>query len=209
MRYVRIFLAVVIGAIPAAAVGAVVAFVPAFDASRAEANSPAALDQDALASVVAIEADGAYVGTGVVVTRDGIVITSYDIAMLTLRDHKRLVIPSAMARAASVVALDAKNGIAALQMRGVIPPAAKLDAKGEAHATGARGIDLAVCRTANGATVQIEVRGTQPLSDCNVCPVFSPKTGRLKGIMIAATATRNAAYRSAKQLLSFIEPPTK
>lgn len=169
-------------------------------AALAEDRAPS-LDLDVLSSVVAIEVDGKFAGTGVVVTRGGYVLTSYEFAAARLqKDSKRIVIRSDLPRAASVVAFDAKLGLAVLQMHGVIPrPATLVAANGNGRST-----DLAVCRTADGATVQIEVRGRTPLPDCDICPVFTAK-GKLKGVMISHSTDGGPKFLGIAAIRSLID----
>lgn len=158
------------------------------DGRVARAEGPtASLDLDVLSSVVAIEADGAFVGTGVVVTRDGAVVTSHEIALMTLRGKKRLVVKSDLPRAATVIALDEKNDLALLQMHGIIPRPATLAAPGER----ANPNDIFVCRLPDGFVLQLSQKSFREgaeeawccIGDGGVCPVFGAKTGRLKAVL--------------------------
>jgi hypothetical protein len=167
-------------------------------ASATTSAKDSSLDLDVLSSVVPITIDGKFVGTGVVVTKDGLVLTSYEFA--PFQHGERIVVESDLPRAATVVVWDATLGIAVLQMHGVIPRPAPM-AKTDRHA---KGMTLAVYRTADHATVQIELHGNAPMTDQAFTPVFDPKTGKLLSVTIRQTTEGGPCTYGVASIQRFI-----
>jgi hypothetical protein len=164
----------------------------AFYTNTVTADGAISLNTDALASVVAIEAGGKPVGTGVVVTGSGIVVTSYDIALMYIKDGKRIVVKSIMPRTATLVAIDAKNGLAAFQMYGVIPPYSKVGY------TLSPKDGLTVCAPSDVPTKNLRA------PNGGVCAVFT-RQGKLIGVTLAGPE-KQADFIGNRILNELIKP---
>jgi len=169
------------------------ALLPVASVAQAD-DATSVLDLDVLSSVVAIEIDGKFAGTGVVVTRTGLVVTSLDFAMLRLKENKLIVIGD-LRRTASVVALDEPHKLALLQMHGVIPRSAKLAPPSEQP----KKSDIFVCWSQDHILLQVsanKIKNSQNVEmlteNGGACAVFGAKTGNLKAVLAISVGEETA-----------------